>query len=150
MRPGFDGVGLGPSLAFLLALAWNGWALGQVSQPQTTRVGTEPPVITPDPLKGQLQEIEGYVPVEGGRLYYRVAGRGPAVGVGVGTPAMLPVPTVPERAVVSARKCVVSPFEPTSSYLPRTWSMACSRTSIVAALTIRLTGLPGCLYVFQR
>jgi pimeloyl-ACP methyl ester carboxylesterase len=36
-------------------------------------------VITPDPLKGQLQEIEGYVPVEGGRLYYRVAGRGPAV-----------------------------------------------------------------------
>ena len=41
------------------------------------------------------------------------------------TPPILPVPTVPESAVVKALKCVVSPGASALSYLPVTTFHAC-------------------------
>jgi 3-oxoadipate enol-lactonase len=79
VRPGFGRIAPAPHLAFILVLAWNGWASAQVPRFQPARVRPEPPLFTPDLPKDQLQETEGYVPVEGGRLYYREAGQGPAV-----------------------------------------------------------------------
>ncbi len=79
MRSRFGRIGPALHLASILALACNGSASGQVPRLQPARVGPEPPLFALDLLQAQLQETEGYVLVEGGRLYYRMAGEGPAV-----------------------------------------------------------------------
>ena len=55
------------------------------------------------------------------------AAPGPPMVMAIATPAMLPRPTVADRAVVRASKCVVSPESLGSSNLPRTMSMECPK-----------------------
>ena len=49
---------------------------------------------------------------------------GPPVEMATATPAMLPMPTVPETAVVNALNCEISPGSPARAYLPETMRSA--------------------------
>ena len=50
---------------------------------------------------------------------------GPPTWMATATPAMLPSPTVAERALVRARKCEISPLSSGLSNLPRITSIQC-------------------------
>ena len=52
---------------------------------------------------------------------------GPPQWMAIATPAMLPMPTVAESAVVSAWKCETSPGSAGSSYLPLVTPKPCAR-----------------------
>ena len=51
---------------------------------------------------------------------------GPPVEMATATPAMLPMPTVPETAVVSALNWEISPGSPSRAYRPETMRSACA------------------------
>ena len=57
-------------------------------------------------------------------MSHRVA-PGPPKEMATATPAMLPIPTVPDTAVVSAWNWLISPGSPGALCLPRTRSTAC-------------------------
>ena len=58
------------------------------------------------------------------RIIQKVA-PGPPIEMAMATPAMLPSPTVAERAAVRASKWETSPSSSGSSYLPRVTWIAC-------------------------
>ena len=55
---------------------------------------------------------------------------GPPKCIARATPAIFPVPTVPDNAVESAWKCDVSPLSVSLSYLPETILTACLKYRI--------------------
>ena len=70
---------------------------------------------------------------------------GPPMRMASATPAMLPIPTVAESAVVRAWKCLTSPGSLGSSYLPRVMSIAClkPRTWMKPSLSVTKRPVPS-------